>query len=88
MLHFFQGNIQHQSMTLRGLLCLTSGISKKEEEQIDKLLEKAEDLLLESERLESIAEIAISAGAPDADVAALAAEVASSAAPLALRNAL
>jgi len=86
-LHFFQGNIQHHSMTLRGLLCLTSGISKKEE-QIDKLLEKAEDLLLESERLESIAEIAISAGAPDADVAALAAEVASSAAPLALRNAL
>ena len=38
----------------------------KSEEKINDLTEKAEDLLLEKERLESIAENAIAAGAPDA----------------------
>jgi hypothetical protein len=51
-------------------------------------LEKAEDLLLKCERLESIAAVAISTGAPDADVTALAAGEASSAALLALGNSL
>ena len=55
-------------------------------EQIDELTEKAEYLLLESEQLESIVAAAITAGAPDLDVAAsaLATEEASSAAFLAL----
>jgi hypothetical protein len=49
-------------------------------------LEKAEHLLLESEQLEfiTVTAVAISAGAPISDVAALAKEEASSAALLAL----
>jgi hypothetical protein len=50
----------------------------KIEEQIDELSEKAEDLLLESDQQESVAVVAIYTGAPDADVATLAAEEASS----------
>ena len=45
---------------------LHSGRLLKSEEKINDLTEKAEDLLLEKERLESIAENAIAAGAPDA----------------------
>ena len=56
----------------------------KSEEKINDLTEKAEDLLLEKERLESIAENAIAAGAPDANAAVLAADEASSAALLAM----
>jgi hypothetical protein len=56
----------------------------KSEEKINDLMEKAEDLLLEKERLESIAENAIAAGAPDANAAILAADEASSAALLAM----
>jgi hypothetical protein len=44
------------------------------------LAEKAEDLWLEKERLESVAENAIAAGAPDANAAELAADEATSAA--------
>jgi len=57
---------------------------KKSEEKINDLPEKAEDLLLEKERLESIAENAIAAGAPDANAVVLAADEASSAALLAM----
>jgi hypothetical protein len=56
----------------------------KSEEKINDLMEKAEDLLLEKEQLESIAENAIAAGAPDANAAILAADEASSAALLAM----
>ncbi len=56
----------------------------KSEEKMNDLMEKAEDLLLEKERLESIAENAIAAGAPDANAAILAADEASSAALLAI----
>jgi hypothetical protein len=56
----------------------------KSEEKINDLMEKAEDLLLEKEQLESIAENAIAAGAPDANAATLAADEASSAALLAM----
>jgi hypothetical protein len=56
----------------------------KSEEKITDLTEKAEDLWLEKERLESIAENAIAAGAPDANAAVLAADEASSAALLAI----
>jgi hypothetical protein len=54
----------------------------KSEEKIEDLTEKAEDLWLEKERLESIAENAIAAGAPDANAAVLAADEASSTALL------
>ena len=47
--------------TLLRIRCLS-----KSEEKINDLTEKAEDLLLEKERLESIA---IAAGAPDANTA-------------------
>jgi hypothetical protein len=60
------------------------GRLSKSEEKINDLAEKAEDLLLEKERLESIAENAIAAGAPDANAAVLAADEASSAALLAM----
>jgi hypothetical protein len=62
------------------------GCYSKKEEKVDELLEKAEDLLLEKDWLESIGEIAIFTGAPDADATALAAqaEEASSTAFLAL----
>jgi hypothetical protein len=56
----------------------------KSEEKINDLTEKAEDLLLEKERLESIADNAIAAGAPDANAAILAADEASSSALLAM----
>jgi hypothetical protein len=56
----------------------------KSEEKINDLTEKAEDLLLEKEQLESIAENTIAAGAPDANAAILAAVEASSAALLAM----
>jgi len=56
----------------------------KSEEKINDLTENAEDLLLEKERLESIAENAIAAGAPDANAAVLATDEASSAALLAM----
>ena len=55
---FLSGNIQRPSMTLSEVLvlCFTSGVSKKEE-QIDELLEKADDLLLEKlQRLQSTLE--------------------------------
>ncbi len=81
-LHYFQGNIRPQSVTLSEVPFFTSDIGRltKKEEQIDELLEKAQDLLWQSERPESIAAAAISTGAPDADAAALAAEEASYAA--------
>ena len=60
------------------------GRLSKSEEKINDLTEKAEDLLLEKERLESIAENAIAAGAPDANAAVFAADEASSAALLAM----
>jgi hypothetical protein len=60
------------------------GRLSKSEEKINDLAEKAEDLLLEKERLESIAENAIAAGVPDANAAVLAADEASSAALLAM----
>jgi hypothetical protein len=73
-------------MTLSEVLFFTLGRLSKKMEQIDELTEKAEYLLLESEQLESIVAAAITAGAPDLDVAAsaLATEEASSAAFLAL----
>jgi hypothetical protein len=56
------------------------GCLSKSEEKIEDLTEKAEDLWLEKERLEStIAENATAAGATDANVAVLAADEASSA---------
>jgi hypothetical protein len=61
------------------------GRLSKSEEKIDDLMEKAEDLWLEKERLESIA---IAAGAPDANAAKLAADEASSAALLAMGKAM
>jgi hypothetical protein len=67
----------------KGTLLHIGRLSKSEEKIYD-LTEKAEDLLLEKERLESIAEIAIAAGAPDANAAVLAADEASSAALLAM----
>jgi hypothetical protein len=67
----------------KGTLLLIGCLSKSEE-KINDLTEKAEDLLLEKERLESISENAIAAGAPDANAAILAAEEASSAALLAM----
>jgi len=60
------------------------GRLSKSEEIINDLTEKAEDLLLEKERLESIAENANAAGAPDANAAVLAADEASSTALLAM----
>ena len=60
------------------------GRHSKSEEKINDLVEKAEDLLLKKERLESIAENAIAAGAPAANAAVLAADEASSAALLAM----
>ena len=56
----------------------------KSEEKINDLTEKAEDLLLEKERLESISEYAIAAGAPGANATVLAADEASSTALLAM----
>ena len=53
------------------------GCLLKSEEKIDDLMEKLEDLWLEKDRIESIA---ITAGAPDANAAKLAADEASSAA--------
>jgi hypothetical protein len=67
----------------KGTLLHIGRLSKSEEKIYD-LVEKAEDLLFEKERLESIAEIAIAAGAPDANAAVLAADEASSAALLAM----
>ncbi len=61
------------------------GRLSKSEEKIDDLMEKAEDLWLEKERLESIA---IAAGAPDANAAKLAADETSSAALLAMGKAM
>ena len=69
--------------TKKGTL-LHIGRLTKSEEKINDLTEKAEDLLLEKERLESIAENAIAAGAPNANAAVLAADEASSAALLAM----
>ena len=66
----------------KGTLLHIGHLSKSEEKNND-LTEKAEDLLLEKERLESIAEYAIAAGAPDANAAVLAADEASSTALLA-----
>ena len=60
----------------------------KSEEKINDLTEKAEDLLLEKEQLESIAENAIVAGAPDANAAVLAADEVSFAALLAMGKAM
>ena len=60
----------------------------KSEEKMNDLMEKAEDLLLEKERLESIAENAIAAGAPDPNAAISAADEASSAALLAMGKAM
>jgi hypothetical protein len=65
--------------TEKGTL-LHIGRLSKSDEKIDDLMEKAGDLWLEKERLESIA---IAAGAPDANAAKLAADEASSAALLA-----
>jgi hypothetical protein len=62
--------------TEKGTL-LHIGHLSKSEEKIDDLMEKAEDLWLKKERIESIA---IAAGAPDANAAKLAADEASSAA--------
>ena len=56
----------------KGTLLHIGRLSKSEEKIYD-LMEKAEDLWLEKERLESIAENAIAAGAPDADDASSAA---------------
>jgi hypothetical protein len=70
--------------TEKGTL-LHFGRLSKCEEKIDDLMEKAEDLWLEKERLESIA---IAAGAPDANAAKLAADEASSAALLAMGKAM
>ena len=67
----------------KGTLLHIGRLSKSEEKIYD-LMEKAEDLWLEKERLESIAENAIAAGAPDANAAILAADEASSAALLAM----
>ena len=64
------------------------GHLSKSEEKIDDLTEKAEDLLLEKERLESIAENAIASGAPDANAAVLAVDEASSAILLAISIAM
>jgi len=61
------------------------GCLSKSEEKIDDLMEKAADLWLEKERIESIA---IAAGAPDANAAKLAADEASSAALLAMGKAM
>jgi chemotaxis protein histidine kinase CheA len=61
------------------------GRLSKSEEKIDDLMEKAEDLWLEKERLESIA---IATDAPDANAAKLAADEASSAALLAMGKAM
>jgi len=70
--------------TEKGTL-LHIGRLSKSEEKIDDLMEKAEDLWLEKERLESIA---IAAGAPDANAAKIAADEASSAALLAMGKAM
>ena len=67
----------------KGTLLLIGCLSKSEE-KINDLTEKAEDLLLEKERLESISENAIAAGAPDANAAVLATDEASSAALLSI----
>ncbi len=67
---------------------LHSGRLSKSEEKINDLAEKAEDLWLEKEQLESIAENAIAAGVPDANAAVLAADEASSAALLAMSIAM
>ncbi len=70
--------------TEKGTL-LHIGRLSKSEEKIDDLMEKAEDLGLEKEQLESIA---IAAGAPDANAAKLATDEASSAALLAMGKAM
>ena len=67
----------------KGTLLHIENLSKSEEKMND-LAEKAEDLWLEKERLETIAKNAIAAGAPDANAAVLAADEASSAALLAM----
>jgi hypothetical protein len=67
----------------KGTLLHIGRLSKSEEKIYD-LTENAEDLLLEKERLESIAENAIAGDAPDANAAVLAADEASSAALLAM----
>jgi hypothetical protein len=53
------------------------GRLSKSEEKINDLAEKAEDLLLDKEQLESIAEYAIAAGAPGANATVLAADTTS-----------
>jgi hypothetical protein len=68
----------------KGTLLHIGRLSKSEEKIYD-LMEKAEDLWLEKERLESIA---IADGAPDANAAKLAADEASSAALLAMGKAM
>ncbi len=60
---------KHQSETLSKVLFFISGNTRKKGEQIDELSEKADNLLLENQQVESIAETAISTGALDADVA-------------------
>jgi flagellar biosynthesis GTPase FlhF len=67
----------------KGTLLHIGRLSKSEEKIYD-LMEKAEDLWLEKERLESIAENAIAAGAPDPNAAISATDEASSAALLAM----
>ena len=70
--------------TEKGTL-LHIGHLSKSEEKIDDLMEKAEDLWLKKEQIESIA---IAAGAPDANAAKLAADEASSTALLAMGKAM
>jgi hypothetical protein len=67
----------------KGTLLHIGRLSKSEEKIYD-LMEKAEDLWLEKEQLETIAENAIAAGAPDPNAAISAADEASSAALLAM----